>query len=161
MSKQTIIIFIFLCCLLIVALLSVPLIKHFRSYPSNFGSSIDTPSDIDFSARLDKESGKPVLTSVIRNRSGAEIAYGQEYYIERKKDGEWFELADITGRTGNEEPYNPILHSLPAGKEVEFSVPLNFYGIFGRLPKENTGLSRKYHAVKMHCPRMFLQPVSP
>lgn len=106
----------------------------FRSYPSSFGFAIETPSDIDFSAVYELNGREQELTCIIRNNSDKKISYGEAFFIEREKDGQWFEIGDITGKREDERAYPALAHSIPAGSENAFPVSLDG---FRMLPKDN------------------------
>jgi len=126
MSRKTIAVFISICCILAV-ILGVALISRYRTYPSVFGNIIETAPGIEFSARLVSSGGSRQLICVIRNISDSKITYGEEYYLEREKDGEWFEVKDKTGHRADERAWNELAYYVPAGSEKEFVISLNSF----------------------------------
>jgi len=112
----------------------------FRSYPSSFGFAIETPSDIDFSAVYELNGREQELACFIRNNGSKNLTYGEEFFIEKEKDGAWFEIGDIAGKRGNERAYPALAYSIPAGSEKEFPVSLDG---FRTLPKGNYRIVKK------------------
>ncbi|NLW02585.1 MAG: hypothetical protein GX027_04885 [Clostridiaceae bacterium] len=126
MGRKTIGVFISICCILAV-ILAAALINRYRAYPSVFGNTLEMAPGIEFSARLDSSGGSRQLICVIRNRGDSIITYGEEYYLEREKDGEWFEVNDKTGHRADEKAWNELAYFVPAGSEKEFVISLNSF----------------------------------
>jgi len=124
MSRKTIAVFIFMCCILAI-ILAAFLANRYRIYPSVFGNTIDTAPGIEFSARLDQSDGSRRLVCVIRNDSGKKINFGEEFYLERERNGEWFEVNDKTGRRADEKAWNAVARTVPAGGEKELIISLD------------------------------------
>lgn len=124
MSKKTILVFIFICCILVI-LAAVALAGRYRSYPSAFDATIEKIPGIDFSVRFQSDDQGRVLVCTIRNQSDDEVRYGQAFYLEKERDGQWFELGDMTGKRADDRAWNPVANTVPSGSEKEFHISLD------------------------------------
>jgi hypothetical protein len=110
-----------LCCIIAVSVLAV-LINRSRSYPSVFDNFLSEASNVDFSVQLQSDA-RQLVCNIINNNDD-EITYGQEYYLEKEKDGKWYEITDIYGKRADERSWNALAYTVPAHEEKEMTISL-------------------------------------
>lgn len=125
MKRKLFIIIISSCCIIALALL-VFSTKH-KYYPSVIDDTCIVASNIDFSVDLQTSYNDQKLVCVIENFNHYEITYGAEYYIEKEKDGKWYEVVNRMGKRSDEKDWNALAYALPANGCNEFVISLNNY----------------------------------
>lgn len=101
MNKIKLISFIAICTLLVV--IGVYLMNRTSTRPSVIDSSYVIASDVDFTAELEILGNEKHLMCVMNNQSNYNISYGEEYYIEVKKEDSWYEVIDTSGKSTDKE----------------------------------------------------------
>lgn len=121
MKSKAAVIFL-LCCIIAVIVLAV-LISQSRSYPSVFGNSEFEAPNVDFLAQFQSDARKLVCTII--NNNDDEITYGPEYYLEKEKDGKWYEVTDIYGKRADEKSWTAVAYTAPAHGKDAFTISLD------------------------------------
>ena len=117
MNKQKAYIAILACCLSAIVLL---IINHYfmRMYPSDLDSTCVEALGIDFTAVY--QPANKSLSCAFKNHNSYDVGYGEDYYIEIKKEGIWY-------RIKNADAWPAVGYTLSANEQHDLSISLSSF----------------------------------
>lgn len=114
-------------CLILVLLILIFFITRQPLYPSVIASSCVEASNVEISVELQLSEQEKKIVCAVDNHNDYAITSGVEYYLEKEKDGKWYEVVDKTGKRTNEKAWNEIAQLFPANKRSGFEISLDEY----------------------------------